>query len=98
MRYYLIVLLLLASFNAHAKQYLIYEWSSDTRIVMTEESCLVETLSGKRAALQRVTGSFIQGCWRLSEDEQTVHIDWNNPVVPNDFSEFKRSYFRSVVR
>jgi hypothetical protein len=96
MKYYLTLLLLTVSTNVWAKPYLVLEWNQTTRIVMTNESCLVKTLKGSRAVVQRNDGLFIQGCWSLSKDSQTVRIDWNNPAAPSDFSVLHFSDFHVV--
>jgi hypothetical protein len=96
MKYYLTILLLLASSTAWAKPYLVFDWNQNTRIVMTNESCLVETLKGSRAAVHRNDGLYIQGCWALSKDSQTVRIDWNNPKAPGDFSVLRFGDFHVV--
>ena len=66
MKYYLTVLLLLVSSSAWAKPYLVLEWNQHARIVLTNETCLITTLKGNRAVIQRSDGAFMQGCWTLS--------------------------------
>ena len=96
MKYYLTILLLLLSSTAWAKPYLVLEWNQYARIVMTNETCLVKTLKGNRAVVQRSDGAYIQGCWKLSDDSQTVRIDWNNPAAPGDFSVLRFGDFKAV--
>jgi len=95
-KYYLSLILLATSSTAWAKPYLVLEWNQYARIVMTNESCLVKTLKGNRAVVQRSDGAYIQGCWKLSDDSQTVRIDWNNPAAPGDFSVLRFSDFHVV--
>ena len=96
MKYYLSLLLLIFSSTAWAKPYLVLEWNQYARIVMTNEDCLVKGLTGSRAVVQRADGAYIQGCWTLSKDNQTVRIDWNNPAAPKDFSVLRFSDFHVV--
>ena len=95
MKYYLIILLLVSS-TAWAKPYLVLEWNQNTRIVMNNDDCLVKGLKGHRAVVQRNDGAYIQGCWELSKDSQTVRIDWNNPAAPKDFSVLRFGDFHVV--
>jgi len=95
MKYYLILLLLVSS-TAWAKPYLVLHWNQNTRIVMTNETCLVKGLNGSRAVVQRNDGLYIQGCWTLSKDSQTVRIEWNNPNAPGDFSVLRFGDFKVV--
>lgn len=94
-KYCLIFLLVFCS-NAWAKPYLVLQWNDYARIVMTNESCLVKTLKGNRAVVQRADGLYIQGCWKLSDDSQTVRIEWNNPAAPGDFSVLRFSDFKVI--
>ena len=96
MKYLLTALLLSASLTAHAKPYLVLQWNEFTRIVLTNETCLVKTLKGSRAVVQRADGAYIQGCWKLNDDSQTVRIDWNNPAAPDDFSVLRFGDFKVI--
>ena len=96
MKYYLSILLLLISSSAWAKPYLVLEWNQYARIVLINETCLVTTLKGNRAVIQRSDGAYIQGCWTLSKDSQTVRIDWSNPSAPKDFSVLRFGDFHLV--
>lgn len=93
---YCLTFLLVFCSTAWAKPYLILQWNEYARIVMTNESCLVKTLKGNRAVVQRADGLYIQGCWKLSDDSQTVRIDWNNPAAPGDFSVLRFSDFKVI--
>lgn len=95
-KYCLTFILLALSTTAFAKPYLVLQWNEYARIVMTNESCLVKTLKGNRAVVQRTDGAYIQGCWKLSDDSQTVRIDWNNPAAPGDFSVLRFGDFKVV--
>jgi carbohydrate-binding DOMON domain-containing protein len=94
MKWIVLASLLFVSTSVIAKPYLIYHYSSNTRIVMTNESCLVKGLEGHRAVVQRTDGAYIQGCWRLVDADQHVRIDWNNPNAPGDFSVLPFELFR----
>jgi hypothetical protein len=96
MKYYLTILLLILTSTAWAKPYLVLEWNQYARIVLNNESCLVKTLKGNRAVIQRSDGAYIQGCWTLNKDSQTVRIDWNNPTAPGDFSVLRFGDFHVV--
>ena len=96
MKYYLTVLLLLVSSSAWAKPYLVLEWNQHARIVLNNETCLVKDLKGNRAVIQRSDGAFMQGCWTLDKDSQTVRIDWNNPSAPKDLSVLRFGDFHMV--
>lgn len=96
MKYHLGILLLILSSTAWAKPYLVLEWNQYARIVLNNEPCLVKDLKGNRAVVQRSDGAYIQGCWTLSKDSQTVRIDWNNPAAPKDFSVLRFGDFHVV--
>jgi hypothetical protein len=85
---------LLVSTVVSAKPYLVYHYSANTRVVMTNESCLVEGLEGHRAVVQASDGRYIQGCWRLVDADQNARIDWNNPSAPGDFSVLPFHWFK----
>ena len=96
MKLYLTILLLLISSSVWAKPYLVLEWNQYARIVMTNDACLIPALKGNRAVVQRTDGAYIQGCWKLSDDSQTVRIDWNNPAAPGDFSVLRFGDFKVI--
>jgi hypothetical protein len=87
---------LLVTTVAEAKPYLVKDWTNETRIVMTNETCLVPNFEGHRAVIQSTSKRFIRGCWRLVDADQHVRIDWDNPDFPGDFSVLPFADFRVV--
>lgn len=82
---------------AYAKLFLVYQFTPKVRIVITNEECLVKSLKGSRAAIQRDDGAFMRGCWTLDETNKTmVRIDWDNPKVPGDFAVIDINHFKQV--
>lgn len=96
MRYFLFLGALLASTTANAVPYLVYNFTNEVRVVINNESCLVTRLKGNRAAVQTVTGKFVQGCWYFVDNQQNVRIDWNNPAKPDDFAVIPFDKFKMV--
>lgn len=76
--------------------YLINQWSSNTRIVLQEKSCLVDGLTGSRAVVQRADGAYIRGCWYYIDGGKHVRIDWDNPNHPGDFTVIEVEKFHAV--
>ena len=93
---FITVLMLTASISAWAKPYLVLEWTANTRIVLSEDDCMVSQLEGKAAAIQRTDGAVIRGCWQFVNEFQHVRIDWDNPNHPNDFAVFRFGDFKIV--
>lgn len=89
--------LLLASVMAHAEAYLVYQYNQSTRVVLSNNSCLVNGLTGNRAAIQRNDGRHLRGCWQFVDNDQHVRIDWENPAKPKDFAVLRVRDFTSVV-
>lgn len=82
---------------AHAGTYLVFQFSQNTRIVLSQTSCLVNGLTGNRAAVQRDDGKFIRGCWKYVDNDQHVRIDWENPAKPGDFAVLRAKDFTAVT-
>lgn len=97
-RKYLIALALLClPVIAYAKLFLVYQLTPSVRIVLTNEDCLVKSLKGSRAAIQRDDGAFVRGCWTLDETNKSmIKIDWDNPKVPGDFAVIESNRFKPV--
>lgn len=97
-RKYLILLALLClPVIAYAKLFLVYNFTSTVRVVLTNEDCLVKTLKGSRAVIQRDNGAYVRGCWTLLDNNKNmVRIDWDNPLVPGDFAVIDLNSFKSV--
>lgn len=79
---------------AFAKSYMVYQYTSDVRIVLSAESCLVDKLIGSRAVIQRIDGVYIRGCWKFIDNDKHVRIDWDNPNVPGDFAVIDAKSFK----
>lgn len=97
MRSIIFVLLVFFSQIAVAEPRLVLQWTDNTRIVMSKESCLVPTLKGNRAVVQRIDGKFIRGCWYVDpHNANNYRIDWNNPAKPGDFAVIEMEKFTYV--
>lgn len=96
MRYFLLAALMLTSLTANATPYLVYNYTENVRVVISNETCLITNLKGNRAAVQTVTGKFVQGCWYFVDEHKHVRIDWNNPGLKNDFAVIPFSEFKVV--
>jgi hypothetical protein len=90
----LIFLFVLVPVVVFAKSYMVYNYTSDVRIVLSAESCLVNTLTGSRAVVQRSDGVYIRGCWKFIDNDKHVRIDWDNPNVPGDFAVINAKLFK----
>ena len=97
MRFFALLSLLLASTIARAEAYMVYQYNQSTRVVLSNNSCLVKGLEGNRAAIQRDDGKFMRGCWRFVDNDQHVRIDWENPAKPGDFAVLRVKDFTPVV-
>lgn len=99
MKFIISLLFLIPSLMVEAKPkdiYLVMQWNNTTRIVLQEKSCLVHGLTGSRAAVQRVDGAYIQGCWNYENDGKYIKINWNNPHAPGDFAILESKLFNVV--
>ena len=82
---------------AYAKLFLVYHFTPSVRVVLTNEECLVKTLKGNRAAIQRDDGAYMKGCWNFTDNNlNLVRIDWDNPKVPGDFAVIEFNRFKSL--
>lgn len=91
------ITLLLFSSLAQAETYMVFHYNSTTRVVLSQASCLVNGLTGLRAAIQRDDGKFLRGCWRYVDNDQHVRIDWENPAEPGDFAVLRVRDFVPVT-
>jgi len=98
MKYLLALVLLVFSYSVFADEYLVFEYNQNVRIVLQAEPCLVKTLTGKRAAVQRSDGQFIRGCWTAVDNGQHIRIEWENPAQPGDFSILNTKDFQPVIK
>ena len=81
---------------ADKEVYLVNQWSSNTRIVLQEKSCLVHGLTGSRAVVQRADGAYIRGCWYYVDGGKYIRIDWDIPNHPGDFAVIEVEKFHVV--
>ena len=95
MKKLLFTFLLLMSTLANAETLKVYNLSDQIRIVLSEKTCIVDGLTGKRAAAQVIDGTHFKGCYKkvTIKDKEMYHIDWYNPAIPGDFSEFPIEVF-----
>lgn len=97
LKYIIALALLCIPVITYAKLFLVYQYTPKVRIVITNEECLVKSLKGSRAAIQRDDGAFMRGCWNLIDgNTNMVRIDWDNPKVPGDFAVIEFNRFKSV--
>lgn len=97
MKKLLAIILLASTSQAHAEAYMVFHWNQSTRVVLSNNSCLVKGLTGSRAAIQRDDGKFVRGCWQFVDNDQHVRIDWENPAKPGDFAVLRVKDFTPVV-
>ena len=91
------LIVLLISTSALAQPYLVVEWASNARIVLSDKSCMVQGLTGKAAALQFTNGKFVRGCWNFEgKANEKVRIDWDNPAKPKDYAILWSDIFNFV--
>lgn len=86
MKYFAGLAFFLISFAVRAETYMVFHYNQTTRVVLSQGNCLVNGLSGNRAAIQRDDGKFLRGCWKLIDNDQHIRIDWENPAKPGDFA------------
>ncbi|MEN6294313.1 MAG: hypothetical protein ABFD07_20155 [Methanobacterium sp.] len=86
MKYFAGLAIFLISFAANAETYMVFHYNQTTRVVLTQGSCLVNGLSGNRAAIQRDDGRYLRGCWKYVDNDLHIRIDWENPAKPGDFA------------
>lgn len=85
------------SSTAYAETFLVFHYNQTTRVVLSQGSCLVNGLTGSRAAIQRDDGKFLRGCWRYVDNDQHVRIDWENPAKPGDFAVLRVRDFVTIT-
>ena len=84
----------LVAFNAHAAEtYLVHQFTTHVRIVLsTEVKC--DTGSGLKASAQRIDKKYVVGCWNTDPaNKDNIRIDWAN----GDFSVFASKDFTKVT-
>lgn len=89
----LIIAFLIAS-NAYASEtFLVHQFSTYVRIVLSTTS-RCETGPGLKASAQRIDNKFVAGCWSVDPaNKNNIRIDWPN----GDFSVFEARVFEKVV-
>lgn len=87
----LLLAFLIASNAYAADSYLVHQFSTHVRIVLsTTEKCD----SGLKASAQRIDNKFVQGCWKVDPaNKDNIRIDWSN----GDFSVFESKVFTKVT-
>jgi hypothetical protein len=97
MRWLLLFSMLTLSTLAYAETYLVLQWNTKARIVLSKQTCRVPGMSGNSASLQFINNAFIRGCWAVDQNNSDhVRIDWDNPRAPGDFSVLELSKFTAV--
>ena len=97
MRWTLLFLILPFSTLAYAETYLVLQWNTKARIVLSKKACHVPGLTGNAASLQFINNNFIPGCWSVDRNNSDhVRIDWSNPKAPGDFSVLEINKFTAV--
>ena len=89
-----LLIISLIAFNAHAAEtYLVHQFTTYVRIVLsTETKC--DTGSGLKASAQRIDKKFVAGCWVVDPtNKDNIRIDWSN----GDFSVFASKDFTKVT-
>jgi hypothetical protein len=96
--YILALVALFFSSVAYAESYLVFDVANNTRVIITNGTCLVKGFHGSRAVVQRDDGAYIQGCWEKIDNDKHVKILWNNPAVPGDFAVIPLNQFYPVEK
>ena len=89
-----LLIIFLVAFNAQAAEtYLVHQFTTDIRIVLsTTAKC--ENGSGLKASAQRIDKMFVPGCWTIDPtNKDNIRIDW----VKGDFSVFESKVFTKVT-
>jgi len=91
MRLLAIVLLMLFSLPANAEKLLVWYYTNNVRVVLSERPC--QHGEGKQAVAQRIDGAYIPGCWTKEPYPKLVRIQW----VKGDFSVLDIEQFEAVT-
>jgi len=87
----LLALLLLTPLSALSANYLVWQYTDNVRVVLSEHQGKCK--AGKEAVAQRIDGMFIPGCWALEPNPELIRIDWHNGdfsvLVLKDFTPVK---------
>lgn len=89
----LLIAFLVAS-NAYATDtYLVHQFTTHVRIVLsTDTKC--DSGTGLKASAQRIDKKFVVGCWNTDPaNKDNIRIDWSN----GDFSVFASKDFTKVT-
>ena len=89
----LLIAFLVASNAYAAETYLVHQFTTHVRIVLsTELKC--DTGAGLKASAQRIDKKFVVGCWNTDPtNKDNIRIDWSN----GDFSVFASKDFTKVT-
>lgn len=97
MKYILGLLIAVLPILAHAESYMVYNYAPNARVVLGQGDCLIKGLTGNRAVVQRDDGKYVRGCWKFTDNDQHVRIDWEFPAKPGDFAILRVKDFTPVV-
>ena len=90
----LLIAFLVASNAQAAETYLVNQFTTDVRIVLST-SIKCDSGPGLKASAQRVDKMFIPGCWVVDEHNNNhIRINWSN----GDFSVFESKDFTKVTK
>ena len=89
----LLIAFLVASNAYAAETYLVHQFTTYVRIVLsTETKC--DSGTGLKASAQRIDKKFVVGCWNTDPtNKDNIRIDWSN----GDFSVFASKDFTKVT-
>lgn len=103
MKTLLTILTLTLSLSSYAKDKneinYIYNFASNTRVVLTTRPCNVNGFSGNHAYVIRDDGFKINGCWSFNDKfDKTVKIDWDSPYQKGDYAILNFDSFIEQVK
>lgn len=89
----LLIAFLVASNAYAADTYLVHQFTTHVRIVLsTDTKC--DSGTGLKASAQRIDKKFVVGCWNTDPaNKDNIRIDWSN----GDFSVFASKDFTKVT-
>lgn len=82
--------LLALALEAKADDYLVWQYSDNVRVVLTEFPCRKPNV-GLRVMAQRIDGNYVNGCY-VPEGKDMIRITWSN----NDFAILELKHFVPV--
>ena len=93
----LLLLALLAASSAYAAEtYLVHQFTTHVRVVLsTKMPCEASEGKGLKASAQRIDGKYVKGCWKVDpENKDNIRVDW---VGTNDFYIERADRFTKVT-